>query len=329
MGARRVLQVVASTDLDDTTDAALTLHRALADCGDEVRTLALGPGRRGELQRTVPTLGPVARAMAARNQLRREAGWAGVLVAWGAVAAGVAVAVHRRGGPPTVAVLGAEARAWAGGGAPRSIARPASLLAALVRTDLDPDGPVDPALMGLDLPAARAVALPLGVDTRPPPTSPAARRAARVALDLPERGPVVRPAGLAPGPGDDLVVRAAAAAGVPVLARGPRHDDELVAAAADVVMDPGSAGGPPERGLLIGARSGAALVGSGHDGVVDDSTGACAGPGVASLAAALVSLADAERRAAAGAGARERVEERFDVARDVERWRRLLAGAAR
>jgi hypothetical protein len=165
VGTPRVLQVVATTDLDDATDAALTLHHAFVERGDEVRTFALGPGRRADLQMVLPTLGPVARAMASRNQLRREAPWAGVVLAWGPVAVGAALAVRRRGGPPVVGVFGSEVRDWVGGGAPRAVARTSALLAAVVRTDLADGEPPGPFPSGLDVPEERMVALTVAVDT--------------------------------------------------------------------------------------------------------------------------------------------------------------------
>jgi hypothetical protein len=75
----RVLQVVADTD-EASGESPLGLHEVLAEQGFEVRTVALGPGRIGELAGSVPVMSPSRRSIAATTELRRESRWADVLL---------------------------------------------------------------------------------------------------------------------------------------------------------------------------------------------------------------------------------------------------------
>ena len=76
----RLLQLVADTDAGAAKERALALHRALVERGQEVRTLALAPGRSGQLASTLPVLAPGRRSMAALTAVRAEARWADVVI---------------------------------------------------------------------------------------------------------------------------------------------------------------------------------------------------------------------------------------------------------
>lgn len=76
----RILQLVADTDHGAEQDRALALHPALVARGQEVRTLALAPGKHGQLAATLPVLAPGRRSLAALSALRAEARWADVVV---------------------------------------------------------------------------------------------------------------------------------------------------------------------------------------------------------------------------------------------------------
>jgi hypothetical protein len=81
MGAPlRLLQLVADTDAGPTQSRALALHEALAARGQEVRTLAVAPGRSGELAAMLPVLAPGRRSFAALSAVRAEARWADVVL---------------------------------------------------------------------------------------------------------------------------------------------------------------------------------------------------------------------------------------------------------
>ena len=79
----RVLQLVADTDPDPATDAALALHQRLVDHGLEVRTLALAPGARPGHEAILPVIAPARRSLAARSGVHAERRWADVVVLHG------------------------------------------------------------------------------------------------------------------------------------------------------------------------------------------------------------------------------------------------------
>lgn len=78
--ATRVLQILPDTDDSPRSALALSLHGDLARRGLELRTLALAPGRRGELAATLPAIAPARRSLAALAAVRAEARWADVVV---------------------------------------------------------------------------------------------------------------------------------------------------------------------------------------------------------------------------------------------------------
>jgi hypothetical protein len=92
---QRVLQVLQDTDATDQNLAALELHKGLSHAGCEVRTLALGPGRTGQLAQSVPVISPSRRSVAAYTQLRTEQRWADAVILQGAGAAQVAALLPR------------------------------------------------------------------------------------------------------------------------------------------------------------------------------------------------------------------------------------------
>jgi hypothetical protein len=105
----RALFVIADTDRSEHSTAILELHRRLARLGVQMRTVALGPGRRGGLDSMVPVLSPAARSLAAVTQLRREQRWADVVVCWGITTSVVQQLGGSRRRAPTVIGCGAEA----------------------------------------------------------------------------------------------------------------------------------------------------------------------------------------------------------------------------
>lgn len=325
----RVLQVLAGTDADDDALGALVLHDALAGLGVEVRTVALGPGRRGGLDTEVPVLAPSTRSPAARFQLRRERTWADVVVAVGA-AAGPAL---DRDGPPVVVVPGAALGRWRDRPPSARLRRRVDGAAVVVVADADDVGTVARVLSAAPPVAVLAAAVPDG-----PPVSPAARQAARGLLGLPADGAVARFAEDPRRPTVDAAaaVAAAASAGVALLGVSPEDRSgeraEWVAAAADVAVAVSPADGGPPRGLLLAARDGCALVAPARGaaaGLVDERTGIPAGPEAPSLAGALALLAgDPVRRAACGGAAAARVGERYSASTRAAEWCELLRGPA-
>jgi hypothetical protein len=92
---QRVLQVLQDTDATDQNLAALELHKGLSQAGCEVRTLALGPGRTGQLAQSVPVISPSRHSVAAYTQLRTEQRWADAVILQGTGAAQVAALLPR------------------------------------------------------------------------------------------------------------------------------------------------------------------------------------------------------------------------------------------
>ncbi len=95
MAIQRVLQVLQDTDATDQNLAALELHKGLSQAGCEVRTLALGPGRTGQLAQSVPVISPSRHSVAAYTQLRTEQRWADAVILQGTGAAQVAALLPR------------------------------------------------------------------------------------------------------------------------------------------------------------------------------------------------------------------------------------------
>lgn len=322
----RLLQVLGDTDDTDDARFALDLHARLADLGLEVRTLALGPGRRGGLESLVPVMSPSRRSLAAHTQLRREQRWADVVVLREGPAALVA-GLARRGGPPTVLALAEDAVRWSNQPVPSRVRRVVEQATAVVVTD-DPSRSVAGAL-GRD--PGELTVIPYGVDVRPPPVSDRARVAARALLGLPADGAVARFVGTA-GECDDLggARDAARRAGVPLVDDGA-GEPEVVAAAADVAVLVTSRRSGPPRGVLLAGRDGSALVAPGRGGLahlVDGRTGVPA-EGTGGVADALAALAgdDALRRDR-GAAAAARVRSEYDLAPVAERWAALVRACA-
>ena len=326
MDTVRLLQVLGDTDDTDDARFALDLHARLADLGLEVRTLALGPGRRGGLESLVPVMSPSRRSLAAHTQLRREQRWADVVVLRGGPAALVA-GLARRSGPPTVLALAEDAVRWSHQPVPSRVRGVAERSTAVVVTD----EPARSAAAALGRDPGDLTVIPYGVDVRPPPVSDRARVAARGLLGLPAAGAVARLVGTV-GQGDDLggARDAARRAGVP-LVDDDAGEAEVVAAAADVALLGTPRRSGPPRGLLLAGRDGAALVAPGSDGLaglVDGHTGVPAdGTGEMADALALLAGDDALRRDR-GAAAAARVRSDYDLAPVAERWAELVRACA-
>lgn len=110
----RVLQLIGDTDAEREHLHALELHRKLADEGLQLRTLALGVGRRAELADEVPSIAPARRSLAARRAVASEARWADVVVLHGARALTPASTPSPGASPPVVVSLAPSAlqRSW-------------------------------------------------------------------------------------------------------------------------------------------------------------------------------------------------------------------------
>ena len=231
---RRVLQVLADPDPSPASAAAASLHQYLAARGYEVRTLALGPGRRPGLQSDVPPMAPSHRSLAALLQFRREAVWADAVLLRGRRTAHVAqfgrvpcvwCADDPAGRPPRsgsapVVVPDAASAAWLG--------RPAQVLPPVVEQPELPEAARSAARELLDVAPGSTTVLVLD--------GPAAAVAAAVRAASAEGCHVLRP-----GQAEDEVLYAAADQVV-------RTDDSLVEHPADLV-----------RAVLAGA------VAAGHD----------------------------------------------------------------
>lgn len=218
---RRVLQVLADPDPSPASAAAAALHRYLTARGGEVRTLALGPGRRPGLEDAVPPMAPSVRSLAALLQLRREAAWADVVLlrgrrtAYAARFAGIPcvwcvddpAGRPPRSGRAQVVVPDTTTQDWLG--------RPCQVLAPVVERTLLPEAARVAARELLAVPPGATTVLVLdGPDRR---VAEAVRRAE-------QEGRTV----LRPGQAEDEVVLAAADEVV-------RTDDSLVARPADLV----------------------------------------------------------------------------------------------
>ncbi|MHB1138465.1 MAG: hypothetical protein ACYC2O_05860 [Microthrixaceae bacterium] len=136
----RVLQVLGSTDATALHLAALELHAQLASSGVAVRTLAIAPGRQGELAESIPTMAPGRRSLAAVTQLRAEQRWADVVLLQGAAVA--TVAGWAGGHAVPLLALSDEPPRWAAGGrvpwAVRRLARRASAVVVATADDVAP-----------------------------------------------------------------------------------------------------------------------------------------------------------------------------------------------
>lgn len=301
----RILQVLGDTDADDPGRTALDLHGALDRRGQAVRSVALGPGRRGGLDGLLPVLGPSPRSVSARTQLRRERRWADVVVLHGPVAVDAASSRWLRGGPPTVAVLdtaGLRAAAWGPAG-------PTQVRALVVTTS---DGKLPaPDLLPGGCPCI--VAVPVSVDVRAGPTTSRERAEARRMLGLDPTVAVVR---LVEAGSDPAAVRRWSEeirrAGMSVL--DPSGDVEVDTAAADVVAWPGSASTAlPPRELLASAASGAAAVVGGAAAATLVEGGALIVEDGGDVARALRPLREPGERRSRGDSAAELVRRHHDL----------------
>lgn len=339
MTSLRVLQVLPDTDATDANLAAVELHAVLTGAGVEVRTLALGPGARGELARSVPVIAPSRRSLAAHTQLRAEQRWADVALLRGADVA--AVSALAGGRIARVMVLWDEPQRWADGGrVPLGARRAASRCASIV---VGWPAAIPAVLDRLEGTVDRVVVLPPPVGIGDEVTSAAARRAARAAVGVPDEQLVVvlsGAAGVGPSLATELRTTLTGAACIvdPVSApaRDQSHDQsldpEVVRAAADVIVALDGRGGPSPE-VVRTMVAGAVLVGPAHasmaDLLGDGTTGRSLSVPVtaASIAAAVGTLTDAdERHRLAEAGRRVALAE-HGAGTALPRWLDLLHAA--
>ena len=149
----RVLQFVADTDPDPASDAALALHRRLAEQGIEVRTLALAPGNQPGHEAVLPVIAPSRRSLAARSGVQVERRWADVVVLHGPRSLVAATLPPRSTDVPTVYAspepIGAAGLGHGGRTAERFTRRLAAVVttadltapSATATTSPDPHGP--------------------------------------------------------------------------------------------------------------------------------------------------------------------------------------------
>ena len=188
MAAIRVLQVLADTDATDANLAAVEVHAVLAGAGVEMRTLALGPGRRGQLAGTVPVIAPSRRSIAAHTQLHEEQRWAQVLMLRGTEVASVAALVP--GLAARILVLGAEPQGWSEGRRVGRLVRRLATGAASVVVGWGGAAEIVEAVLGVDAQQIRVI--PTGVPGSGGPTTQAARSAALAMAGIDAERPTVR-----------------------------------------------------------------------------------------------------------------------------------------
>lgn len=329
MSPVRVLQVLPDTDASEGNLAAIELHGDLAAAGVEVRTLALGPGRVGQLAGSVPVIAPSKRSLAAHTQLRAEQRWADVVLLRGAEVA--AVSALAGGSITRIMVLWNEPQRWADGArAPLGARRGASRCASVV---VGWNGAVSVAAERLALATDRIVVLPsyapAGEGSRS--TSLAARTAARAAVGVREDQLAVL---VLDGPLDAAALRAEL--GDEAVVVDPTRDDaldpEVVRAAVDVVVvSDGSGGAPPE--LLRAMLAGAVAIVPAHPALADLVQDGVSGrvvqvPVAAASVAAAVRALDppSDRQALADAGG-DAVRDAHRAADVVPRWLDLVQAA--
>ncbi len=331
----RVLIVLSDTDRSDSSLCALDLHAGIVALGDDVRTVALGPGGRGGLDHVIPILGPSPRSPSATLQLRREQRWADIVICFGLHTFGVQRRAAMRQEIPVVLVVGdpVSTRSRVGRSARTRLAEASSVVcvdeaaAAAVATMTDRQvmrlefGMVAEELNGVALRRAAARA-----ELRIGPTEPVLWWVGSPATQIPA-----------------ALATATERRGWPVLMFGDA-DDELVVAASDVaVMSADAVSGPP-RELLRAAGTGHALVAPAYvfDGaLVSGATGVPLSPrhrsgsdtgdgarsdgtSVADWEDSLERLSDADVRAEMALSAHRLVSARFSPQRTFGPWMDLL-----
>lgn len=154
MSQLRLLQVVASTDPDPDTTAALDLHGSLVAAGIEVRTLAMAPGRRGGLDSHLPVMAPSRRSFAARSGVLGEERWADVVAFHGMATLTVGAWPARRS---TVRLLHFAVSPSMPKGPTGRLARVIARRADLITTGADVDAPSVAAALAVSVDAQRRV----------------------------------------------------------------------------------------------------------------------------------------------------------------------------
>lgn len=292
MAIKRVLQILQDTDATDQHLAALELHHGLTRAGCEVRTLALGPGKIGQLAQSVPVISPSHHSVAAYTQLRVEQRWADAFILQGARVAEVAALLPST--VPTAVSLWLEPSRWQAGKRPsrrlhRSIRRGSQLVVnnSAAQTAVDQVFNVHPDSSGTaerDTSSRRSEfgrpfwvhLIHTGVNTADLTSSAAltdaqvaARRvAAKQALGLDpstlairEIAPLAVPKKSAPRPKLVDLQQAAVSVGMSFIDSSPTADvtEEVLLAASDIVVSESCENGPSVE-LLRSMQAGAIAV---------------------------------------------------------------------
>jgi glycosyltransferase involved in cell wall biosynthesis len=346
----RVLHVVTDTDRRGAQIFGVELGRALTSLGHRVTTAALAPGPAGGLD--VPVLGPRRLAISTLRALRREVRSAEVVVAFGSSTLPACAAATIGTRTPFVYRSIGEMAFWSNTRARRTRSRAGLARAAAVVVLWERAATSVREGFGVD--AARLHVIPRGVSASEfRPASPAQQRDARHALGLePDRPTVLYLGALSPekrvelaiqamaelpehqlliaGDGPDrarLEAEASSVAPERVRFAGVVNPALHAIAAADVIVLPSRSEGMPgvliEAGLC-GMPAAATDVGGVADVIVDGVTGRVVDPAVspADLAGALRWAYD--HRAEAGAAARRRCLERFEIGVVARQWETLL-----
>ncbi len=350
-GGANVLQVITDTDRRGAQVFAVDLHEALARRGHTVKTVALSPGRHGDLL-DLPVLGASWRTWEAMSALRREMTRARVVVAHGSstlpacAIAGVGATV------PFVYRQIADSLFWASTAARRLRVRFFLRQARSVVALWSGAARVLSERFGVD--ERRIEIIPNGVPaSRCPPVDPAERPVARARFGLrPGRLTLLYIGALVPEKGADAAIRALAGleecqllvvGGGPMqeslraLARdvapgrviftGPVDHPATAFAAADLVVLP-SRGGDSLPGVLIEAGlSGLPAVSTGIGGIPTivraEETGEIVAPDDESQLVAAIRRA-VDRSDRYGRAARQFCLEHFEIDAVAARWDRLL-----
>jgi len=352
----RVLQVVTDNDRRGAQVFGAHLHDALRARGHDVETVAMVEGASGGLG--FPVLGRRWPSPTILRRLRARMGGADVTVAHGSDT-GLACALAGIGRRRYVYRQISDSAFWTPTRLKRARSRFGMNRAAAVvalsefnRTQLVETIGVEP---------GKIVVVPNGVPgSRFTPPTAEERRAARVALGVPD-GPIVLSVGaLTPEKGTALVV--AAVARIPdvhlvVAGAGPERERLEAQARAEAPERVHFVGNRPDAGELYRAADVLALASRGGDSmpavlleaglcalatvstrigaipevIVDGSTGLVVDPDdpVALAEAVTALLGDPPRRARMGAAARERCLTRYEMTPVAEEWESVLRRVAR
>jgi glycosyltransferase involved in cell wall biosynthesis len=334
---------------------AVELGDALSSDGRSVRTVALAPGT-AEHPLGLPALGRTPLGLSTLRALRRDARRVDVVVAHGSrTLPACALALPATGVPFVYRNIG-DPTYWSGHGWPHARTRVfLSRAAAVVALT---DGAATTLRDRYHVAQPRLTVIPTAVSAaRHAPATPAARRAARVALTIPFDAPVAAVIGalspekgvglaidaVAQTPGvhlivagdgrerDELEVEARRVASGRVHFTGTLADPSLAFDAADVVVLGSRTEGLPSVLIEAGLRGLPAVatdVGYVRDVVIDGETGAVVTAGdVTAFSAAITRVL--ETQSAMGERARQHCLARFELASAAMAWAAALEQVAR